>query len=62
MFFSNEEICQLSYLNMCDHQKQVIIHDLLDVLKKPIKFQLQLKLTLLWLWNRVKVTESGMNR
>ena len=39
-FLSNQEACQLSSLNMCESQKYWYIHDLLDVLDKPTKFQL----------------------
>ena len=38
--FSNEETCQWSPLNMSKNKKWWYIHDLLDVIYNPTKFQL----------------------
>ena len=64
-FLSDHQIHQLSPLNMCKSQKQWYIHDLLDILNNPTKEHKIFGyncLTLLWLWDNFKVTESAMNR
>ena len=45
VFFSNEEICQLSLLNICKNQKQWYIHELLEVINNRTKFQIDWKTT-----------------
>ena len=37
---STEKICQLSLLNMSNHQTRWYVHDLLNILNNPIMFQL----------------------
>ena len=39
-FLSNQETCQLFPLSICESQKFWFIHDLLDLLNNPTKFQL----------------------
>ena len=39
-FFSNEEICQLSSMNMCENKKYWYIHDIIDTISNRTEFQL----------------------
>ena len=39
-FVSNQEICKLSPLDMCYHQKRWYIYELLEILNNPMKCQL----------------------
>ena len=65
-FFSYQEICQLSPLNMCKKSKEVVYSWSTWPNKTIIqsfnsKFSVKLFDTL-WPLNTIKVTESGMNR